>query len=129
MALVDSLPMVRRLHANPSEPPTSDAGRNQRRQLGGMRREASERVSIFTEHGRVSGWTLNLSRGGVRLVLEEPVSLGASYDLVFEGDGGPERRRPGRVVWTQNEPDGQIVGVQFLDVASDSVPPKPEVEK
>ena len=105
-----------------------DTARGQRRQLGGLRREASERVAVITEQGKISGWTLNLSRGGVRLVLEAPVTLGTSYDLVFEGDGASERRRPGRVVWTQDEPDGQIVGVQFLDVPLSSVPPKPDTE-
>jgi hypothetical protein len=119
--------MVRRHESNPSDSPASDAARGQRRQLGGLRREASERVSVLTERGTISGWTLNLSRGGVRLVLEDPLSVGVSYDLVFEGDGGSsERRRPGRVVWTQDEPDGQIVGVQFLDVPLGSLPPKPD---
>ena len=118
--------MVRRHQSSPSDPPANDAARGQRRQLGGLRREASERVSVLTERGKISGWTLNLSRGGVRLVLEEALSVGVSYDLVFEGDGGTERRRPGRVVWAQDEPDGQIVGVQFLDVPVSSVPPKPD---
>jgi hypothetical protein len=54
-------------------------------------------------------------------VLEEAVELGAEYqvEIGFE----PEARRV-RIVWAQDEADGQIVGVQFLDVEG-SVPPPP----
>lgn len=64
-----------------------------------------------------SGWTLNLSRGGARVVLEQPVQAGAEYDVTI-GDG-PSRR--GRVVWVQIEADGEIVGIQYL--GTDSEPP------
>jgi hypothetical protein len=64
------------------------------------------------------GWTLNLSRGGVRLVLEDAVEPGADYDVTV-GDSAP---RPGRVIWVQTEADGQIAGVQFLD-GDGTVPP------
>jgi hypothetical protein len=67
----------------------------------------------------VIGWTLNVSRGGVRVIVEEPVELGREYQIVV-GDGSV-RPRPGRVVWVQDEADGQIAGVQFLD--SDGTPP------
>lgn len=54
-------------------------------------------------------------------MLEEAVELGAQYqvEIGFE----PEARRV-RIVWAQDEADGQIVGVQFLDVDG-SVPPPP----
>jgi c-di-GMP-binding flagellar brake protein YcgR len=70
---------------------------------------------------QTTGWTLNISRGGARLVLEEAVELGAQYqvEIGFE----PEARKV-RIVWAQDEADGQIVGVQFLDVDG-SVPPPP----
>ncbi len=70
---------------------------------------------------QTTGWTLNISRGGARLVLEEAVELGALYqvEIGFE----PEPRHV-RIVWAQDEADGQIVGVQFLD-ADGSVPPPP----
>ena len=67
----------------------------------------------------VIGWTLNVSRGGVRVIVEDPVELGKEYQIVV-GDG-LARPRPGRVVWVQDEADGQIAGVQFLD--SDGTPP------
>jgi hypothetical protein len=54
-------------------------------------------------------------------VLEEAVDLGAVYQVVI---GDQIDARDVRVVWAQDEADGQIVGVQFLD-AEGSVPPPP----
>jgi hypothetical protein len=71
----------------------------------------------------VMGWTLNVSRGGVRIIVEDAVELGKEY-RVMVGDGSASPR-PGRVVWVQDEADGQIAGVQFLDVEG-SVPPAKE---
>jgi len=68
-----------------------------------------------------SGWTLNVSRGGVRLVVENQVELGREYEL-WIGDEEKAVRRRGRVVWVQDEADGQIAGVQYLDVEG-AVPP------
>ncbi len=66
------------------------------------------------------GWTLNVSRGGVRVILEEPAVVGDEYD-VYLGEGAA---RPVRVVWVRDEPDGQIAGLQFLDVEEGaSIPP------
>jgi hypothetical protein len=66
------------------------------------------------------GWTLNVSRGGMRAIVEEPVKAGAEYDLLVGGDEATARKVA--VVWVQDEADGQIVGVRFLDVVG-SVPP------
>jgi hypothetical protein len=69
----------------------------------------------------VDGWALNVSRGGIRLILEETVELGVDVEIQF--DALPEApRRKGRVVWVQDEPDGVIVGVKFLDVAGEAGP-------
>jgi hypothetical protein len=38
--------------------------------------------------------------------------------------GAGEEAREVRIIWAQDEADGQIVGVQFLDVEG-SVPPPP----
>lgn len=70
------------------------------------------------------GWTLNVSRGGVRVVVEEPVDDGAVYDIVI-GDQEPSRRA--RVVWIQVQADGEIVGLQFLGVEGSVPPPPPGV--
>lgn len=76
-------------------------------------------MSLRRDSQELTGWTLNLSRGGARLVLEERAELGGIYDI--ELGGGPTRREV-RIVWVQDEADGQIVGVQFLD-GEGSIPP------
>jgi len=91
-----------------------------RRQGGGARKEASDRVRFFGHSGEVEGWTLNLSRGGVRVVVEEALELGQEYDVIIGDD--EHVRRPCRVVWLRQEADGQIAGVQFLDTESGTVP-------
>ena len=92
---------------------------SQRRQLGGARHEASERVGIRASSFETSGWTLNVSRGGIRAVVEEPLDPNGEYD-VSVGDAAPRRAR---VAWTREEADGQIVGLRFLDVEG-SFPPE-----
>jgi hypothetical protein len=95
----------------PGLPPT--------RRSGGARREVSERVYFFQGEQEISGWALNLSKGGLRAILEDPVELGAQFQIAV-GEGGA--RRPGRIVWIQDEPDGAIVGVSFLDDPPGAVP-------
>jgi hypothetical protein len=68
-----------------------------------------------------SGWTLNVSRGGVRLVVEDKVDVGREYEIAI-GDEQTNVLRRGRVVWVQDEADGQIAGVQFVDIEG-AVPP------
>lgn len=63
-------------------------------------------------------WTLNVSRGGLRVVVEDPVAVGEVYQIQV-GDTAP---RPARVVWVRDETDGQIAGMQFLDVEAGEVP-------
>ncbi|HEX7667985.1 MAG TPA: PilZ domain-containing protein [Polyangiaceae bacterium] len=102
------------------------------RRAGGSRREATDRVRVRREEFQTSGWTLNISRGGARLVLEESVELGAEYTVQIGSETEP---REVRIVWAQDEADGQIVGVQFLDtdgsvppplIVPSSVPPPPK---
>lgn len=62
-----------------------------------------------------------MSRGGARLIVEEAVQPGQLLELVM-GDAGEPREV--RVVWVQSEVDGQIIGVQFLDVDG-TIPPPP----
>lgn len=98
----------------PGLPPT--------RRAGGARHEVSDRVFFYDGEREISGWALNLSRGGVRAIVEEPVELGGEYTIAV----GDSPRRPCRVVWIQEEPDGAIVGVSFLDATlGDSEPPPP----
>lgn len=93
---------------------------------GGTRRGVTERVTLRSDCGRVlDGWALNVSRGGLRAILEEKVTLGQKFDV---GVGTAEvSHRPGRIVWVQEEPDGVIVGIEFSGVSGThkSVPPPP----
>ena len=102
----------------PGLPPT--------RRSGGARREVSDRVRFEQGDRCVEGWALNISRGGLRAIVEDKVELGAEFFVVI-GEEGP--RRAGRIVWIQDEPDGSIVGVSFLDDAPpDAGRPEPPTE-
>jgi hypothetical protein len=106
-----------------------------RRHAGGARREASERVVVrasspSTGAFETHGWTLNVSRGGIRAIVEDPLVQGMEYQLLVGGGGsadGDEETavvRRATVVWLQDEADGQIVGLKYLDVEDGSDPPK-----
>lgn len=83
---------------------------------GGARREVTERVTLRHEDGRtLEGWALNVSRGGLRAILEEKVILGQKLDVDLGTDHVIRRR--GRVVWVQEEPDGVIVGIEFTGLS------------
>lgn len=93
---------------------------------GGARREVTERVAFKCEDGRVlDGWALNVSRGGLRAILEDKVILGQKFDVTLGTD--EVIHRTGRVVWVQEEPDGVIVGIEFTGMSGThkSVPPAP----
>ena len=93
-----------------------------RRHTGGARHEASERVIVRCAGFETNGWTLNVSRGGVRAVVEDPLVQGVEYQLIV-GDEESVPARRATVVWLQDEADGQIVGLKYLD-DDGSVPPK-----
>ncbi len=97
----------------PGLPPT--------RRVTGARREVGARIELRLGDRVVPGWALNRSRGGLRAVIEEQVELGADLLVVI----GEEPPRHGRVVWMQDEHDGAIVGLSFLDPSkiSDAPPP------
>lgn len=89
---------------------------------GGARHEVSARVTLkavgATHLESLEGWALNVSRGGVRVILEEKVDLGAEFEVaITEGTGAdaPTTRRVGRIVWVQDEPDGVVAGIEFRD--------------
>jgi hypothetical protein len=92
----------------------------QRRNLGGPRLEASERLALrpLTGGAEIAAWTLNLSRGGLRLIVEDPVVVGESYFVTI----GESSARPATVVWMREEADGQIAGLKFDDVEGAEVP-------
>ena len=83
-------------------------------------------MTLRAEDGRLlEGWALNVSRGGLRAILEEKVVLGQKFEV---GLGTDEViQRAGRLVWVQEEPDGVIVGIEFTGLSGThkSVPPPP----
>ncbi|MCB9585565.1 MAG: PilZ domain-containing protein [Polyangiaceae bacterium] len=104
-----------------SDPTDADSGTHKaRRSSGGARREASERVLLRRGNEEITGWTLNVSRGGVRIIVEDPLAEGDELEVQVGDEAEP--LHPARVVWIKELADGQIVGVQFLDVEG-SVPP------
>jgi hypothetical protein len=94
---------------------------------GGARREVSARVTLAVRDGGgpngsaaepLEGWALNVSRGGVRVILEQKVELGAEFEITV-ADGAPMGEAPtsriGRIVWVQEEPDGVVAGIEFRE--------------
>lgn len=112
--------VTRRNFTPPPSAPAPDT-HGTRRQSGGARRESSDRVRLHGKDGEVEGWSLNISRGGVRIIVEDRIELGSEYEISI---GDEEHlRRPCRVVWVQDEADGQICGVQYLDTSTGPPPP------
>jgi hypothetical protein len=87
---------------------------------GGPRQTVSDKVifrPIDPAKGPArEGWALNESRGGLRAILEEgtgKVELGEEYEIVI-GESPPKRAR---IVWLQEEPDGFVVGVEYVGLS------------
>ena len=81
---------------------------------GGARHEVTSRVSLKARSGQVlDGWALNVSRGGVRVILEEKVELGSEFEVTLSTGEDPATPQTGRVVWVQEEPDGVVAGIEF----------------
>jgi hypothetical protein len=99
---------------------------------GGARREVTERVTLRAEDGTtLEGWALNVSRGGLRAILEEKVALGAKFEIELGAVGAQtSQKRSARIVWVQEEPDGVIVGLEFTGLSGThkSAPPPPPDE-
>jgi hypothetical protein len=55
-----------------------------------------------------------VSRGGLRVILEDRVELGAEFEITISTNGAaPSAPQSGRVVWIQEEPDGVVAGIEF----------------
>ncbi|MBW2529215.1 MAG: PilZ domain-containing protein [Deltaproteobacteria bacterium] len=110
--------------ANGTETPTDppDSVRRARRE-DGARQTVSEPVVFHHGDDRVDGWALNMSRGGLRAIVESPLEVGREFEIEL-GESGP--KRVGKIVWIQQEKDGAIVGVAFQDVERPSAPPPPD---
>jgi hypothetical protein len=66
----------------------------------------------------IVAWTLNVSRGGLRVVVEDSVIVGGTYEVRL----GESEPRPAKVVWIREEADGQIAGLKYEDVDGGEVP-------
>jgi hypothetical protein len=72
------------------------------------------RVTLKSGSGKVvQGWALNVSRGGVRVIIEDKVELGTEYEVTLSTGADPGTSCMGRVVWIQEEPDGVICGIEL----------------
>ncbi|HEY2511528.1 MAG TPA: PilZ domain-containing protein [Polyangiaceae bacterium] len=106
---------------------------------GGRRHTVSERVTFRPRRGgnedganepAREGWVLNISRGGLRAILDEgtgKVELGDEFEILV-GDPESALGKHGRIVWLQEEPDGFVVGVEYVGLSGthSAVPPAPE---
>jgi hypothetical protein len=89
------------------------------RRKAGARRNVSTRIQLSFKGRRLEAWVLNVSRGGMRLLLETPLEAGDEFEAqVPAGDEleGEPIKRPVRVVWADRQADGTFAGVEFLDV-------------
>jgi hypothetical protein len=97
---------------------TGDAHATRRR---AARRNVAKRIRLAFRGRALEAWVLNVSRGGLRLLLESPLVAGDQFEAHvptgddFDGEPAP---RPVRVVWADRQADGTIAGVEFLDVPS-----------
>jgi hypothetical protein len=78
-----------------------------------------------------------VSRGGLRVILEERVALGAEFEVSVSSDGSGAKSSDasstwpagdgssldgpstGRIVWVQEEPDGVVAGIEFFSSSTD----------
>lgn len=115
---------IRRSLTPPVGLPSADVHATRR---AGARREVSTRVSLKCLRGDradtvLDGWALNVSKGGIRVILEEKVEPGDEFDVsLVDGptaaamDDAPISTRPQRgcIVWVQEEHDGVVAGIAF----------------
>lgn len=94
----------------------------------GARHQVSTRVTLKSLGGHsraagavLEGWALNVSVGGIRVILEEKVEPGEEFDVELldpkaaAGGEGPaiEGAQAGCIVWVQEESDGVVAGIAF----------------
>jgi PilZ domain len=73
------------------------------------------RVTLKSRSGEVlHGWALNVSRGGVRVVLKDEVGLGSEFEVTLSTGADPVSSCPGRVVWVQEEAEGVVCGIELV---------------
>src|ERR1017187_3731526 len=101
---------------DPSMRLDADASASRRR---GARHGVSMRVTLKALSGEVlTGWVLNVSRGGLRVILDEKIELGRELEVALSTGADPVTSCIGRVVWVQEEPDGVVCGIELRDAVA-----------
>lgn len=116
--LTSSAPALTTRKNTPSPDAPNDA--HALRRAGGARREMTSRVTLSRGETELDGWVLNVSRGGLRVIVEDKVEAGEELGVKI----GEEPKRMARIVWVQEEPDGSIIGMAFLDAPEGAAPPR-----
>ncbi len=110
--------------------PSGDVHATRRR---GARLEVSARVALRSASGQVlEGWALNVSRDGVRVILEESVEPGTEFEVTLRAGIDLVRLsapKVGRIIWVQEEPDGVVAGIEFPGAVGDAVAPESVVDR
>ncbi|MEO7111742.1 MAG: PilZ domain-containing protein [Polyangiaceae bacterium] len=107
-----------------AEGQTGQTGPAARTRRTDARRGVSEKITVCAlkdgSAGAVvtTGWALNMSRSGVRAILEERILAGVEYEVTIGEVGTSQLTRKARVVWVQEEHDGVVVGLEFFSPTS-----------
>lgn len=105
----------------------SSSPRTLRRQGGGARVNVSKRVLVFRGQDEIDGWALNMSRGGLRIIVEDVLAAGEDIRIsIGDEDDDDYVIRNARIAWAREEPDGTIAGVEFSDEGGSAPPDEPE---
>ncbi|MEM1029030.1 MAG: PilZ domain-containing protein [Myxococcota bacterium] len=94
------------------------SGPTRARRASGARHSVSDRVVLTSEAPsggprppEVEGWALNISSGGLRVVVDEPLSVGDAFRVSI----GDAAARAARVVWAREDQGGAVAGLAFTD--------------
>lgn len=110
----------------PSVAGGSAATRSLRRQSGGARVNVSKRVIVYRGEDEYDGWALNMSRGGLRIIIEDQLAAGDEIRVAIGDEEDPDYAlRNARIAWVREEPDGTIAGVEFSDDGGSAPPDEP----
>lgn len=82
-------------------------------------RRAAQRWPVHAEVESIvppgpSGIVLNVSGGGLRVALDQPLPVGEVCVLRVRHEPGSETVEHARVVWARQLPDGCVVGLEFV---------------
>lgn len=81
-------------------------------------RRASRRFPLHAdievlEPRTATGVSINVSAGGLRVALDQPLAIGEVCVLRVRTAANHETIEHARVVWAREQPDGFLVGLQF----------------